>query len=170
MSIDGFLLEAVYSFLIIKNLSSASKLESWWTKPDKVRMVLRCVYIPICLSWKLHIWSCYQGLSWWWCIFKCLSDGIIQNFVPYIGILMCWTWEKCPNSILILSIFGRINIRSSRFEFFRQCLYRDVRSLTLGYFQKWFVVCSLSFPMHHVDGKCRSATALFVYFWRVLKL
>ena len=140
----AFQLRGTVRFWISKNLSSTSELESWLTKFGKGVLVLRYLGIPTCLSRKLHVWNFFQGLNWRWYIFKCLSNRITSNFVPYIGILISWTCENVLILSLILSLFRLKNIWSIGFDSSAEVSI-EMFFGNFGLFSIWFVVYSLNF-------------------------
>ena len=77
-------------------------------------------------------------------------------FCPYHWIIDTLNIQKSPIKIPILSISKLKTFWSYQLEFFRRGLYRDILLSKLGYFQMWFVVCSLDLLMRHIDGKLAS--------------
>ena len=129
ISIDSFYLRRDLRFWVSKNLSHKSELESSLSKIGKMLFLLRCLLIPTCLSWKLHIWNLYQGLNWRWYIFKRQMWYIRrkkQFFCPLRWNIDELKTQWCPINILVLSIVGVINFRSYRLDLFCRGLYRDV--------------------------------------------
>ena len=125
MSIDSWLFEADCSFLNIKNFVPYIRIgilidENWQNA------------FSIGISWfsnlsfrKLHIWVFYQGLNWRWYSFKCLSDGIVSDFVPYVGMLIRWTCEN----VILMFLFCRFpdsNTWCFRLDLSRRGLYGEV--------------------------------------------
>ena len=111
----------IFRFWLSKGLSSTSEMESWLTKIGKMLLVLSSLDIPTCPSTNF-----YQGLKWRWYIFKYLSIGIISDFVPYIGILINWTYGSVPLIFLfrrfsdskIFEAFGLNSSAEVSIEFF----------------------------------------------------
>ena len=94
-SIDTFLLEADYSFLNFMKFFFYIGIGVLLNKKCQ-----KCVY-----HWDISIFQLillenyrfeffYQGVNWWWYIFRWLVHKTISDFVSHIEMLTGWTCEK----------------------------------------------------------------------------
>ena len=133
-----------------------------WAKLAKCFIIKKSRYSKICFS-KTALLKFLSTSEVTAICFRVLIRRIIQWFCPLRGNIDRLNLRNGPCTIFNLSISSFINIWSYRLEFFHWGLYRDVLLSILDDLWMWFVVCSLNFPMGHINGKYRSATAPLVF-------